>query len=96
MSRYHNVGVGEEQNALAQAGVVHKHRLDRQGRPIGTHEFIRPQPLGGFMFQEFRSRQACCAMARMSVASSGLMGCGTAQALRRGSLLRCSVIMCSN
>ena len=57
MGRYHNVGVGEEQNTLAQTGVVHKHRLDRQGRPIGTHEFIRPRPLGGFMFQEFRSRQ---------------------------------------
>ena len=56
-SRYHNVGVGEEQNALAQSGVVHKHRIDRTGRPIGTHEFIRPRPLGGFLFQEFRSRQ---------------------------------------
>ena len=54
---FNNVGVDEQQAPLARNGIIHKYRLSRTGGHIGTHEFVRPKPFGGFAIQGLHSRE---------------------------------------
>ena len=54
---YNNVGVDEQETDLARNGIIHKYRLDRYGGHIGTHEYIRPKPFGGFHIEGLHTQE---------------------------------------